>query len=127
VLDDPGGLYIMRPIYEGEEPEHAIQRMLTYVEWARTYDPNQPVDRSPFQYDYATQLAVVRMPDTAVKFNTYGEALRLGRFKQLGMSSEAIRKQVVNTTPKSMNEAGKRLFEPENSIRAVMLWQHEDK
>lgn len=127
VLDDPGGLYVMRPIYEGEDPEHALQSLMTYVEWARTYDLNMPVDRYPFQYELATQLAVVRMPDTAVKFNTYGEALRLGRFKQLGMNSDAIRKKVTNTTPKSMNASCERLFNPENGMAVTVIWHHDQK
>lgn len=120
VLDDPGGIYITRSIYEGEDLEHAAVRMRTYVEWARTFEVNMPVDRSPFQYDLATQLAVVRMPDTAVKLHTYGEALRIGRFKQLGLSSDEIRKQIMRTTPKSMNEAGKRLFSMDNSIVVIV-------
>jgi zinc protease len=120
-LDDPGGLYITRPLNPGEDADIAIEGLWESVRAACTFDPAAPVDRSMFQYEYGPMLHVVRVPDQMIGMHTYGEALRIGRFRQLGLTPEGLRDQILDTTADSMTTSAAALFSPERSFSVEVI------
>ncbi len=120
-LDDPGAVYISHPIQHHTEADAAVDALWECVAAATQSDPNAALDLSAFQYGYGPMLHVMRVPDRIVAMNTYGEALRLGRFRQLGLSSDKLREVITNLYPDTLNEAAAKLFNKERSFTAVVV------
>lgn len=125
-LDDPGGLYITRPLEAGEDAGKALTSLWQCIGAACTFDLTAQVDRNPFQYEYGPMLHVVRVPDQTMGQHTYGEALRLGRFHQLGLTSDELRRQILLTEAASLNETAAKLFAQDRSFSVVVTAELKD-
>ncbi|MDQ7779015.1 MAG: insulinase family protein [Planctomycetota bacterium] len=123
-LDDPAVLTASTAVAAGETPKEAFARIEAFIE--RILKPRLTGSEPMMvRNSVGWMVGFADLPDSVFAQNAYGLAYSVGRQKQLGVDSAALKKAMESMNDGLLDRAKKEVFGPDRRAGACVLIEKE--